>query len=1657
MLSKSRFFAMFLFVTLLVVGLASGLQAQSGNNVLDLDGVNDHVAVANGSAAIANTSAFSLNGWVYSYQNTVAWPNYEGFFGFRNDTDADFYLARTGATALEARFRNSSGTAYDVVVSNAVVTGWHYWSMTYDGATLTLYRDGVSLGTTPATGTFKNDAAIPLYLGRLDYGTYQFLLQGQLDNVTLWTKALSAAEVQTTMTTITGTEAGLDLFYDFNQGTAGGANSAETTLLDRAGVATNGTLTNFGLSGGNSNWVSWTAAPVLPTATVVLPTATVVLPTAPATATPPSGNNVVDFNGSSYGYAQAAGAIVNTSDFSLSSWIYAVRTGPEYEEWFGFRNNDDADFYIAHAGGNTIEARFRNSSRTAFTVTVKNVVVTGWHYWTITYDGATLSVYRDGVSIGATPATGTFSSSTSETLYLGRLNYNAYQRYFLKGQLDNFTFWTKALSAAEIQASMTTISGTEPGLEIFYDFNQGTPGGDNSAETRILDRAGVAKNGWLINFALKGSSSNYVSWSAAPLSPLPTPMPPTPMPPTATRTPAPTRTPIPAPSETRYVNSAATGANTGTSWANAYTTLIQAFDDSAAAEIWVAAGRYSPMRPNNDSSAGTFNLRSTLALYGGFAGHETTREQRDWTKNVTILDGQGKVCHVVTIAKDANYGTVLDGFTITGGGNLTSALFGGCKGISTADLGGGVFNNTGSPILSNLIFTANIASTAGSGMYNIKGNPTLTDVTFSNNKATLDGGGLANLMGDLTLTNVTFTNNSATDGGGMFSGGVGRPTLTNVTFTGNTATNGGGLSSGDISLNKVTFSNNKAENTGYGGGMYIYASPATLDAVTFTGNSAYTGGGLYINKANPTLDNVTFTNNTSGYRGGAIDNMSSSPSLNNVTLSGNKAVDGGGIFFWEGSPTLTNVTLSNNTASNSGGGICGTAASLTLTNVTLSGNKATNDGGGLYNYSKTLDYRSTLNNTTLSDNTASNGGGLYSNKGTFTLNGVTFKGNTASGNGGGLSITEGSSALSNTRFSNNTAVGYGGGMYNYHGTTILTNTLLTGNKASSAGGGLYTFGGSATLTNATFTSNTSSFGGGLYNGLTSLTLRNSVLWGNSGSLNVQSSQLYSKKKTGTISTSVIQDNPDYQGWLNPSFDADGRVTATSLQFGTTCAAADLAGVTRKNPCTLGAYEFNAQLAGSTKTAALQVAAILANQALTWNTEAGITTLDLSTGAVPQPAWIFYAPTEATAPALTAFTLSALADGTFQTLPDFAFTQPATLTLPYASDPTQALELRRYDASYGIWTTEGITPVDQTATTRSFTLSQVGAYGLFPAPSGVWLELGASSPVGLQTIPGDTLLAYQLTLHNPGQDPASGVVVTDTLPVGVMFEGWLNQGATWDGTQIIWQPATVPAVGNVSLSFTARASNVATYQGQTIVNMASYTVGDTSASAQVAFSLNAPPSAAVINVTTPANTARNIYPLLSGISNPDGSPLTVSIGTPLHGTAAILANTITYTPTTDFLGTDTFTYTVQDGTFSANAEVQVRVADLAFPNLWQQVNTSMIYPSQILTYELTLDNGAEAAMQQGTVVYTLPVGLTFGAWLTQDTATLTGRTITWGPSNLALDSSKTIRFTVVVAKTAEGTRLANTAQLTAANADPTSDTFTLNVLVPQRYYLPVVGR
>ena len=353
-----------------------------------------------------------------------------------------------------------------------------------------------------------------------------------------------------------------------------------------------------------------------------------------------------------------------------------------------------------------------------------------------------------------------------------------------------------------------------------------------------------------------------------------------------------------------YVKPAGNDAAAGTSWGTAFASLQQALSVATpGSQIWVAAGTYKPTTTSDRSIS--FQLKSGVAVFGGFAGTETSLSGRNVQTNVTILsgdiDGDGTLAnnsyHVVVGNTFAT--AVLDGFTITGGN------------ADGGQEGGGIYCSSGYPMLSNLIVTGNYSSDQGGGMYSIFGGP--------------------------TLQNVTFTANSSANRGGGFFAERGSPIFIDCSFTHNLSLQGGAISSGDgtypntssIRLTHTVFKNNSATN--FGGGVDMQYGSAAFSNVLFFQDTANSGGAVSVTSGSSIFSNVTFNGNAatgtyapSGNGGGAIYLWLSTAVLKNVILWGNSGsplYNGEVLSSMNSTVTLFNSLVQDSTSSRGGYGI----------------------------------------------------------------------------------------------------------------------------------------------------------------------------------------------------------------------------------------------------------------------------------------------------------------------------------------------------------------------------------------------------------------------------------------------------------------------------------------------------------------------------------------------------------------------------------------------------------------------------------------------------------------------------------------------------------------------------------------------------------------
>lgn len=234
---------------LIIGGNVSNLNAQS-DQYLHFDRVNDYVLLDNGSQYIANADAFTMAGWYYTDQLAYG----QGMMGFRGNNG--FYLIQLSDGVIECRYHNSQGFYEYVAPAFSIVPQtWQHIAWVYDGEKVALYIDGVLKGSTPASGTFElND--VDFAIGKSILAGFNFYFGGRVDEVSVWTKALTPTELQDLMENeLNGDEEDLQLYYKFNQGVPGEDNTSITKLKSEIGDGErDADLLDFALMGETSNF-----------------------------------------------------------------------------------------------------------------------------------------------------------------------------------------------------------------------------------------------------------------------------------------------------------------------------------------------------------------------------------------------------------------------------------------------------------------------------------------------------------------------------------------------------------------------------------------------------------------------------------------------------------------------------------------------------------------------------------------------------------------------------------------------------------------------------------------------------------------------------------------------------------------------------------------------------------------------------------------------------------------------------------------------------------------------------------------------------------------------------------------------------------------------------------------------------------------------------------------------------------------------------------------------------------------------------------------------------------------------------------------------------------------------------------------------------------
>ena len=198
-------------------------------------------------------------------------------------------------------------------------------------------------------------------------------------------------------------------------------------------------------------------------------------------------------------------AIANSDGITIEYWF----KGSNAQSAVRIQNGSD---YIV-MGWNNDKHIISTSGGTDGGVSMGAAATDGnWHHIAMTWQKATqfnpfgtLSSYLDGSLVDEKYGQD-FSLPNPGNMYLGGLAGSE----SMNGTLDKLRIWSVARTQSEIQANMSCDLPPQSGLLASYNFDQGNLGQDNIYDQTLYDYSNNNYNGYLQNFALTGSVSNWV-------------------------------------------------------------------------------------------------------------------------------------------------------------------------------------------------------------------------------------------------------------------------------------------------------------------------------------------------------------------------------------------------------------------------------------------------------------------------------------------------------------------------------------------------------------------------------------------------------------------------------------------------------------------------------------------------------------------------------------------------------------------------------------------------------------------------------------------------------------------------------------------------------------------------------------------------------------------------------------------------------------------------------------------------------------------------------------------------------------------------------------------------------------------------------------------
>lgn len=437
------------------------------NTVLSFDGVNDYM----------NLGVIPFHEYINGFTIQIELKTSDGVMFGNNIAGKDYNSVFLSDNRFSIQWANNSTDRTDLTFDNTnIIDGAsHQLTAIWDGLYMSVFLDSLLHAQTSHIYTTWNSSNNYHFMATLrDSGTMESFLQGTLDEIRIWNRALSQAEIQRYMNKqLTGKEPGLITYYRCDND-----NEDNSILQDYTDNGHDGTIYGATYVETPENLIF----PVKFSENITgLDNSKPYYYRAVAT----TGGEMLD-NYNPYSlffdgvddYVKVNSILVKTLEFTVDLKVYidssesglnkrAYLIGQNNNGWQGYGLGIFVEF-------ETGKLRFEWADNSSFDPGTASYQLTANDYdkfisFAFSRDSSgVLYMYKEGQLVSSIQGNTLINSTLDYTIVGGRF-INSIQNSYGKHMLDEIRIWNKALSEQEIQNNMNRrLTGDEEGLVAYY-------------------------------------------------------------------------------------------------------------------------------------------------------------------------------------------------------------------------------------------------------------------------------------------------------------------------------------------------------------------------------------------------------------------------------------------------------------------------------------------------------------------------------------------------------------------------------------------------------------------------------------------------------------------------------------------------------------------------------------------------------------------------------------------------------------------------------------------------------------------------------------------------------------------------------------------------------------------------------------------------------------------------------------------------------------------------------------------------------------------------------------------------------------------------------------------------------------------------------------